>query len=129
MPQNARVRFAPSPTGSLHIGGARTALFNWLFARHNSGTFVLRIEDTDQQRSTPEALAAIIDGLKWLGIDWDEGLGVGGEYGPYNQMARLDIYARDAKRLLAVGAAYKCFCSPERLTEMRERAREQRAAL
>ena len=105
MPQNARVRFAPSPTGSLHIGGARTALFNWLFARHNSGTFVLRIEDTDQQRSTPEALAAIIDGLKWLGIDWDEGPGAGGEYGPYNQMARLDIYAREVKRMLAVGAA------------------------
>ncbi|UCD57917.1 MAG: glutamate--tRNA ligase, partial [Candidatus Hydrogenedentota bacterium] len=120
--------FAPSPTGYLHIGGARTALFNWLFARHNHGTFVLRIEDTDQQRSTPEALAAIVDGLKWLGIDWDEGPEVGGEYGPYNQMARLDIYRREAKRLLEGKAVYKCFCTPEDLEKMREEARRQKVA-
>ncbi|RJP74371.1 MAG: glutamate--tRNA ligase [Candidatus Abyssobacteria bacterium SURF_17] len=128
MPPKVRVRFAPSPTGYLHIGGARTALFNWLFARHHHGTFILRIEDTDQQRSTDEALAAIIDGLKWLGIDWDEGPGVGGEYGPYNQMARLEIYQREAKRLLASEAVYKCFCTPEELEKMREKAREQKVA-
>jgi glutamyl-tRNA synthetase len=129
MPPKVRVRFAPSPTGSLHIGGARTALFNWLFARHNNGTFILRIEDTDVQRSTPESLAAIIDGLKWLGVDWDEGPGVGGEYGPYNQMARMDIYRREAERLLADGAVYKCFCTPDSLAEMREQARQNKAAL
>ncbi len=129
MPPKVRVRFAPSPTGSLHVGGARTALFNWLFARHNNGAFVLRIEDTDRKRSTPEALAAIIDGLKWLGIDWDEGPGVGGEFGPYNQMARLEIYGREAKRLLANGAAYKCFCSPDELAAAREIAREKKLAL
>ncbi len=129
MPPKVRVRFAPSPTGYLHIGGARTALFNWLFARHNHGTFVLRIEDTDQERSTPEALAAIVDGLKWLGIDWDEGPGVGGGYGPYNQMARLEIYRREANRLLASGAVYKCFCTPEELEEMRERARSEKRTL
>jgi glutamyl-tRNA synthetase len=128
MSPKVRVRFAPSPTGSLHIGGARTALFNWLFARHNHGTFILSIEDTDQQRSTPESLAAILDGLKWLGIDWDEGPEVGGEYGPYNQMARLEIYRREAKGLLATGAVYKCFCTPDELTAMREEAREKKAA-
>jgi glutamyl-tRNA synthetase len=129
MPPKARVRFAPSPTGSLHIGGARTALFNWLFARHNQGTFILRIEDTDRQRSTPEALAAIIDGLRWLGIDWDEGPDVEGEYGPYNQMARLEIYQREARRLLANGSVYKCFCTPEELEKMREDARAKKVAL
>ena len=127
MPPKVRVRFAPSPTGSLHVGGARTALFNWLFARHNHGTFILRIEDTDQQRSTPEALAAIVDGLKWLDIDWDEGPGVEGDYGPYNQMARIDIYRKEAERLLAGGHVYKCFCSPEELEKMREEARAQKA--
>ncbi len=126
MPPKVRVRFAPSPTGSLHIGGARTALFNWLFARHTNGTFILRIEDTDRERSTPEALAAIIDGLKWLNIDWDEGPGVEGEHGPYNQMARLDIYRAEADRLLESGAAYKCFCSPEELAKVREEARARK---
>jgi nondiscriminating glutamyl-tRNA synthetase len=128
MPNSVRVRFAPSPTGYLHIGGARTALFNWLFARHTGGTFILRIEDTDVQRSTPEALVAIIDGLKWLGIDWDEGPEVGGAYGPYNQMARLEIYQKEAQKLLEKGMLYKCFCTPEELEAMRERAREQKAA-
>ncbi len=127
MPAKVRVRFAPSPTGSLHIGGARTALFNWLFARHNNGTFILRIEDTDKQRSTPEALDAIIDGLKWLSIDWDEGPGVGGEFGPYNQMARLEIYQREARRLLANGSVYKCFCTREDVEKMREEARARKA--
>ena len=126
MPAKVRVRFAPSPTGSLHIGGARTALFNWLFARHNHGTFILRIEDTDQQRSTDEALAAIVDGLKWLGIDWDEGPEVGGEYAPYNQMARLEIYQREAKKLLENKAVYKCFCTPEEVAAMRKEARQKK---
>jgi len=126
MSAKVRVRFAPSPTGYLHIGGARTALFNWLFARHTHGTFILRIEDTDRERSTDEALAAIVDGLKWLGIDWDEGPGVGGKYGPYNQMARLEIYRREAEKLLAAEAAYKCFCTSEELEVMREKARREK---
>ena len=88
----AVVRFAPSPTGFLHIGGARTALFNWLFARHHGGAFHLRIEDTDRARSTPEAVAAIIDGLNWLGLSWDEGPDVGGEYGPHLQSQRMHRY-------------------------------------
>jgi glutamyl-tRNA synthetase len=123
------VRFAPSPTGYLHIGGARTALFNWLFARHHGGVFILRIEDTDKERSTPEALSAIVEGLQWLGLDWDEGPGVGGAYGPYNQMARLEIYRREADRLLTSEAAYKCFCTPEELDRMREEARAQKLTL
>ena len=90
-----RVRFAPSPTGFLHVGGARTALFNWLYARSQGGTFVLRIEDTDQERSTEESYAAILRGMEWLGLDWDEGPGEGGDFGPYLQSERLDIY-RDA---------------------------------
>ena len=96
-----RVRFAPSPTGYLHVGGARTALFNWLFARHHQGTFILRIEDTDAARNTPEALAAIYDGLQWLGIDWQEGPDVSGPCGPYLQSQRHDIYARHLDTLLA----------------------------
>ena len=87
-----RVRFAPSPTGYLHIGGARTALFNWLYARHYKGTFILRIEDTDQVRSTEKAVNVILEGMKWLGLDWDEGPGKGVEYGPYYQMQRLHLY-------------------------------------
>jgi len=104
-----RVRFAPSPTGYLHIGGARTALFNWLYARHYNGTFVLRIEDTDRLRSTPEAVKAILDGLKWLGLDWDEGPEVGGEYEPYFQMQRLETYKEYTDKLLADGKAYECY--------------------
>ena len=88
-----RLRFAPSPTGMLHIGGARTALFNWLFARHYKGTFVLHIEDTDQARSTEEAVNVILEGMKWLGLDWDEGPGKEGKYGPYYQMQRLSLWA------------------------------------
>src|SRR5437762_10808139 len=92
-----RVRFAPSPTGYLHIGGARTALFNWLFARHHSGTFVLRVEDTDRARNTEEAAAAIYEGLRWLGLNWDEGPHVGGDFGPYFQSQRNEIYERYLK--------------------------------
>ena len=106
MSSPVRVRFAPSPTGYLHVGGARSALFNWLFARHHHGTFVLRIEDTDAARNTPEALAAIYDGLRWLGIHWDEGPDVGGPRGPYLQSQRNDLYARHLDRLLSTGQAY-----------------------
>ena len=106
MSSPVRVRFAPSPTGYLHVGGARSALFNWLFARRHHGTFILRIEDTDAARNTPEALAAIYDGLRWLGIDWDEGPDVGGPCGPYLQSGRHDVYARHLERLLSSGRAY-----------------------
>ena len=115
-----RVRFAPSPTGYLHIGGVRTALFNWLWARKTGGTFVLRIEDTDQERSTPESKAVILDSLGWLGIDWDEGPGIGGKYGPYTQMERLAIYAEMADRLITTGKAYRCYCTKEELDVQRE---------
>jgi glutamyl-tRNA synthetase len=114
-----RLRFAPSPTGYLHIGGARTALFNWLYARRNGGTFVLRIEDTDLERSTPESVKAILDGLKWLGIDWDEGPEKGGPYPPYFQTQRLGSYKKYADQLLAQGKAYRCYCTKEELDARR----------
>lgn len=104
--KGVRVRFAPSPTGFLHVGGARTALFNWLFARHHGGTFVLRIEDTDQARNSSEAVSVITDGLRWLGLDWDEGPEVGGEYGPYFQSERSHIYEKHLSRLIEAGRAY-----------------------
>ena len=114
-------RFAPSPTGFLHIGGARTALFNWLFARHHGGTFLLRIEDTDRKRSTEDAVTAILDGLQWLGLDWD------GE--AIRQFARAERHTEAANALLAAGKAYKCYCSPEELAEMREQARAEGRAM
>jgi len=107
MNSEIRVRFAPSPTGYLHVGGGRTALFNWLFARHQGGKFVLRIEDTDKARNTPEAVAVILDGLRWLGLDWDEGPEVGGEYGPYFQSEREAIYERYFQKLLEGGHLYE----------------------
>jgi glutamyl-tRNA synthetase len=110
-----RLRFAPSPTGYLHIGGARTALFNWLYARRSGGTFVLRIEDTDQERSTPESLQAILDGLTWLGIDWDEGPGKDGGHGPYFQMKKLARYTELAEQLIATGWAYRDYSTEEEL--------------
>jgi glutamyl-tRNA synthetase len=122
MTEKLRVRFAPSPTGYLHIGGARTALFNWLWARRTGGTFVLRIEDTDQSRSTKEAEAAIFDAMRWLGLDWDEGPGVGGSYGPYFQMERLPIYKAQAERLIREGKAYACTCTREELDAGRKKA-------
>lgn len=109
-----RVRFAPSPTGFLHVGGARTALYNWLFARHNKGTFILRIEDTDEVRSTDESLRAILDGMKWLGLDWDEG--------PYFQMQRAGVYKEHLQTLRGAEKAYPCFCTKEDLDQMRKRA-------
>jgi len=104
---NVRVRFAPSPTGFFHIGSARTALFNWLYARHCDGKFILRIEDTDKERNTPEALRVLLEGMRWLGLDWDEGPEVGGEWGPYFQSERSDIYRRAVDQLLASGRAYE----------------------
>ena len=114
-----RVRFAPSPTGYLHIGGARTALFNWLFARKHGGQFILRIEDTDQKRTVPGAIEAIMDGLRWLGLDWDEGPDIGGDFGPYIQTERAALYRQWADWLIEHNHAYKCYCTPEELTEMR----------
>ncbi len=111
---SVRVRFAPSPTGYLHIGGARTALFNWLFARHNKGVFVLRIEDTDRTRSTEEYIEAIIEGMTWLGLDWDEG--------PFRQTDRLDVYRNYVERLLDEGKAYYCYCTAQELDERRKKA-------
>ncbi|WP_352426073.1 glutamate--tRNA ligase, partial [Aminomonas paucivorans] len=105
--ETVRVRFAPSPTGSLHIGGAHTALFNWLWARHNGGRFVLRIEDTDRERSTQAFEETILDGMRWMGLDWDEGPDVGGAFGPYRQSERLDLYRSHAEELLNQGVAYE----------------------
>lgn len=113
-----RVRFAPSPTGSLHIGGLRTALFNWLFARHSGGKFILRIEDTDQKRYDPDALRSLTEALRWAGLDWDEGPEVGGDYGPYIQSERLEFYQRYAQQLVDEGKAYPCYCTPERLQQV-----------
>ncbi len=123
---SVRVRFAPSPTGYLHIGGARTALFNYLYARKTRGTFVLRVEDTDRERSTPQAIQAILDGLRYLGLDWDEGPEKGGAYGPYFQGERLPSYTRHVDQLLQSGKAYRCFCSRSRLEDLRDRQRAAR---
>jgi glutamyl-tRNA synthetase len=120
-----RVRFAPSPTGYLHVGGARTALFNWLYARRNGGAFLLRIEDTDVERSSADMVNGILDGLRWLGLTWDEGPEVGGPCAPYFQAQRFDRHRSAAHRLVESRHAYPCFCSAERLRQERERA-EQR---
>ena len=117
-----RVRFAPSPTGYLHVGGARTALFNWLYARRHGGTFVLRIEDTDVERSSADMVTGILEGLRWLGLDWDEGPEVGGPHGPYFQSERLERYRAAAAQLVAQDHAYYCYCSADRLREQREAA-------
>ncbi len=113
-----RVRFAPSPTGYLHVGGARTALYNWLFARKNGGSFILRIEDTDQQRHNEEAVEAILEGMKWLGMDWDEG--------PHHQSDRLELYSEHCSRLVNEGKAYYCYCTPEELAAQRKEAEEKK---
>ena len=117
MHEKIRVRFAPSPTGFLHIGGARTALFNWLFARHNQGTFILRIEDTDRSRSTDEYIEAILSGMQWLGLDWDEG--------PFRQTDRFDVYSDYVDKLIKAGKAYFCYCSPGELEQRRQEALAQ----
>ena len=123
-PEQVRSRFAPSPTGLLHVGNIRTALFNWVFARHFGGTLVLRIEDTDIARNTAEGYAYTLESLRWLGIDWDEGPEAGGEYGPYRQSERFQIYADVITQLLDAGRAYHCYCSQEELEQRRDAARE-----
>jgi nondiscriminating glutamyl-tRNA synthetase len=123
-----RVRFAPSPTGHLHVGGARTAIFNWLFARHHGGTFIVRVEDTDQVRSTLQSEAMVLDDLRWLGLQWDEGPDVGGPHAPYRQSERTVRYHEVASWMIAAGHAYRCFCSEEELEAKRKAAEaEQRA--
>ena len=115
-----RVRFAPSPTGRTHLGSGRTALYNYLLARQTGGTFILRIEDTDQKRYVPGAEEELMRTLRWLGLDWDEGPDVGGPDGPYRQSLRKEIYQEYARRLIETGNAYYCFCSPERLERVRQ---------
>ena len=122
----ARVRFAPSPTGRTHLGSGRTALYNYLFARQMGGQFILRIEDTDQKRYFPGAEKGLIESLHWLGLDWDEGPDVGGPYQPYLQSARREIYQQHAKTLIDGGKAYYCFCSPERLDQVRRHQQERK---
>ncbi len=128
MPGEVRVRFAPSPTGLPHIGNIRTALFNWLFARHHGGKFIVRVEDTDQARLVPGSIEAMLDGLSWLNIDWDEGPEVGGPYGPYFQSERLQIYHDLAKRLVSQGNAYRCYCSQKPPSQDSQEQRDRRVS-
>src|SRR5215218_1738914 len=121
--EKIRVRYAPSPTGMLHVGGVRTALFNWLFARKNGGVFVVRIEDTDLERSTEESVEQLKRSLRWIGLDWDEGPEVGGPHAPYRQTERIELYRETAQKLLESGAAYRDFATPEELAEFRETMR------
>ncbi len=121
-----RVRFAPAPTGYLHLGSARTALFNWLFAKHHQGTFVLRIEDTDLERSREDVIEQVLASLRWLGLDWDEGPEVGGDFGPYFQSQRSDLHLEHAARLLKSGRAYECYMSSEELAERRQLAETEK---
>ena len=121
-----RVRFAPSPTGKLHVGGARTAIYNWAFARANHGTFILRIDDTDPERSTEENTQIILRAMRWLGLDWDEGPEVGGDFGPYFQTERAEMYRAAAQRLWDMGLAYPCFCTPEQLAADRAEAQARK---
>ncbi|MFO8009627.1 MAG: glutamate--tRNA ligase [Dehalococcoidia bacterium] len=127
--RNVRVRYAPSPTGYPHIGNIRTALFNWLFARSSGGEFIVRIEDTDQTRKVDGALEKILESLKWLGLDWDEGPEVGGEHGPYFQSDRVDLYQKHARLLLDAGHAYKCYCTSERLERMRKEMADRKESV
>jgi glutamyl-tRNA synthetase len=129
MKQAVRVRYAPSPTGLPHVGNIRTALFNWLFARHTGGSFIVRIEDTDIARKVEGGVEAILDGLLWLGLDWDEGPEVDGQYGPYFQSQRLELYRKAAQRLVQQGDAYYCYCSPERLAEIRTEQQKRKQSL
>ncbi len=124
--ETPRVRFAPSPTGYLHVGGLRTALYNYLFAKHNNGKFILRIEDTDRNRYVEGAVENLIKALKWAGLDYDEGPNVGGDHGPYMQSQRLEIYKKHADKLISKGKAYFCFCNPERLTALKQEQEKQK---
>jgi len=128
LPGEVRVRFAPSPTGLPHIGNIRTALFNWLFARHHGGKFIVRVEDTDQARLVPGSIEAMLDGLRWLNIDWDEGPEVGGPFGPYFQSERLDIYHELAERLVSQGNAYHCYCAQKPPAQDDEKQRDRRVS-
>lgn len=119
---SVRVRFAPSPTGHLHVGGARTAIFNWLFAKHHNGTFLIRVEDTDQARSTRESEEMVLEDLRWLQLDWQEGPDVNGPHAPYRQSERVELYARVANELIARDVAYRCYCSEEELEAKRKQA-------
>ncbi|MCH7989074.1 MAG: glutamate--tRNA ligase, partial [Planctomycetes bacterium] len=121
-----RTRFAPSPTGYMHIGGMRTALFNWLWARHNNGKFVLRIDDTDQQRNVDQALSPILQAFRWLELDWDEGPQVGGPYGPYFQSQRSELYQDAVEKLLSSGKAYRCYETPQQTQADREAAEKEK---
>ena len=125
MDEAVRVRYAPSPTGDPHVGNIRSALFNWLLARRLGGKFILRIEDTDQSRKIDGSVKAILDSLQWLGIDWDEGPDVGGEFGPYTQSDRVEIYLAAANRLVESDNAYYCYCASERLVMIRESQKKQ----
>jgi glutamyl-tRNA synthetase len=120
---SVRCRFAPAPSGSLHVGNVRSALFSWLWARHNDGVFILRVEDTDASRVTEEAFRGVLDDLRWLGLEWDEGPEVGGPHEPYRQSQRAEIYADATRRLLNTGCAYRCYCSPEELGQRRDEAK------
>ena len=122
-----RVRYAPSPTGLQHIGGIRTALFNYFFARANKGKFILRIEDTDQSRYDEKAVEDLYATLKWLGIDWDEGPVVGGPYAPYQQSERFELYKEYAEKLIDDGKAYRCYCTSERLEKVRQEQTESKS--
>src|SRR5258708_19130110 len=121
-----RVRFAPSPTGHLHVGGARTAIFNWLFAKHHGGTFLIRVEDTDQARSTEESETMVLDDLRWLGLLWDEGPDLGGPHAPYRQSERVTRYGEVARELVAPGIAYRCYCTEEELEAKRKGAEAEK---
>ncbi len=121
-----RVRFCPSPTGNPHVGMIRTALFNWAFARHVGATFVFRIEDTDAARDSQDSYEALVESMRWLGLDWDEGPEVGGAYGPYRQSERMEIYADVVHRLIESGFAYRCYCSADELDAKREIAAAQK---
>lgn len=120
MENKTRVRFAPSPTGELHVGNARTALFNWMFARHEGGRFILRIEDTDESRSDSAYQTSLLEDLKWLGLTWDEGPDIGGDYGPYRQSERLDLYEAHLKKLVDADLVYPCYCTEDELEEERQ---------
>ena len=128
MKTDVRVRIAPSPTGNLHVGTARTALYNYLYAKRHNGTFILRLEDTDEERSKETYTKDIIDGLKWLGLNWDEGLDIGGPYAPYRQTEKIDHYSTMANHLISSGKAYLCYATQEELAALKEEQKATNAA-